>query len=65
MDPKKFVKIWESKHEVLSDAHHDLMLEQLVGYNIRAIEEIWIREAIEVRGLKKLIEIIPESIFLQ
>ena len=65
MDPKKFVKIWESKHEILSDAHHDLMLEQLVGYNIRAIEEIWIREAIEVRGLKKLIEIIPESIFLQ
>lgn len=58
MNPELFAQLWQQKHEKLSQSHLDLMFERLVGYNIRAIDEKWIRKALEHDGLKKLDDII-------
>jgi len=58
MNPELFAQLWQQKHEKLSQGHLDLMFERLVGYNIRAIDEKWIRKALEDDGLKKLDDII-------
>lgn len=57
MNPKKFVEIWESRHEKLSVVHRDLMLSRLHDYGIRRIDEEWARRAIVSEGLKKLEDI--------
>jgi len=65
MNPNKFVEIWEAKHQELSNEHRELMLQKLLAYEVRLIEEHWIREVIEKNGLKKLDEIIPAANELQ
>lgn len=65
MNPNKFVEIWEAKHQELSNEHRELMLQKLLEYEVRLIEERWVREVIEKNGLKKLDEIIPAAHELQ
>ncbi|CAN2173363.1 hypothetical protein MCEMRE130_00110 [Candidatus Nanopelagicaceae bacterium] len=65
MSPEQFAVLWEAKHEKLSSAHRDLMLEQLVGFNIRAIDDKWILKALQEDGLKKLVDIIYTALEYQ
>lgn len=65
MSPEQFAKLWEAKHEKLSPAHRELMLERLVGFNIRAIDDKWIQKALQEDGLKKLVDIIYTALEYQ
>ena len=65
MKPDRFVELWETKYEKLSPAHKDLMIERLLGFNIRSIDEEWIVKAIEVDGLKLLIDIVYQALEYQ
>ena len=65
MSPERFAQLWEAKHEKLSSAHRDLMLERLVGFNIRAIDDKWILKALQEDGLKKLVDIIYTALEYQ
>jgi len=65
MNPEQFAVLWEAKHEKLSPAHRDLMLERLVGFNIRAIDDRWIKRALEEDGHKKLVDIIYTALEYQ
>jgi len=65
MNPEQFAVLWEAKHEKLSPAHRDLMLERLVGFNIRAIDDKWIKRALEEDGLKKLVDIVYTALEYQ
>ena len=65
MKPDRFVELWETKYEKLSPAHTDLMIERLLGFNIRSIDEEWIVKAIDVDGLKLLIDIVYQALEYQ
>lgn len=65
MSPEQFAVLWEAKHEKLSSAHRDLMLERLVMFNVRSIEDQWIKKALEEDGLKKLMDIIYTALEYQ
>ena len=65
MSPEQFAQLWEAKHEKLSSAHRELMLERLVGFNIRTIDDKWIQKALQEDGLKKLVDIIYTALEYQ
>ena len=65
MNPELFAELWQQKYEKLSQSHLELMFERLVGYNIRAINEKWIRKALEDDGIKMLDDIIDTALEYQ
>jgi hypothetical protein len=65
MSPEQFAVLWEAKHEKLTPTHRELMLERLVAFNVRGIEDRWIKKALEEDGLKKLMDIIYTALEYQ